>query len=131
MDGWIVTVAVAVAVNVGVALGGTKGVLEAVGVNVLVGGGGWEAVQVGMRVREEVGVAVAVEGRKGVLVRVAVRVSVGVWEAVPVRISGVWLTVAVYRLSVSVIVEVMGVIEGVSEIVVESGASCTAIQPRQ
>jgi hypothetical protein len=117
-----------------VEVGGTKGVLEAVGVYVGVYvfvGGGCEAVQVGGSVAVDIIVGVLVFGRNGVLVRVGVCVSVGVREVVPVRISGVWLAVAVNRLSVSVIVEVIGVTKGVKVVAVASGASCTATQPRQ
>jgi hypothetical protein len=124
-----VEVSVNVAVLVG--LGGMKGVLDAVGVKVSVADGVCEAVQVGVGVAVDVEVGVKVFGRKGVFDIVGVNVSVGVSEAVPVRISGVGLTVVVNRLSVSVIVDVIGVIEGVRLMASGSGANCTAIQPRQ
>jgi hypothetical protein len=124
-----VEVSVNVAVLVG--LGGMKGVLEAVGVNVNVAEGVSEAVHVGVGVAVDEGVGVKVLGRNGVFDMVGVNDSVGVSEAVPVRISGVGLAVVVKRLSVPVMVDVIGVIEGVRVIESGSGANCTAIQPRQ
>jgi hypothetical protein len=124
-----VDVSVNVAVLVG--LGGITGVLDDVGVDVRVDDGVCDTVQVGVGLAVDVVVGVNVLGRKGVFDMVGVIVSVGVNEAVPVRISGVWLAVVVNRLNVSVMVEVIGVIEGVGVMASGSGANCTAIQPRQ
>jgi len=55
----------------------------------------------------------------------------GVNEAVLVNMLGVRLPVGVMTLKVSVTVDVMGVLVGVMEIALGSGANCTAIQPRQ
>jgi hypothetical protein len=54
MEGWEVTEGVKVTLGVKVDVGGIKGVLEAVDVNVRVGEGGCEAVQVGGSVAVEV-----------------------------------------------------------------------------
>ena len=55
----------------------------------------------------------------------------GVRETVLVRIFGVMLPEGGERLKVSVIVAVIGVSVGVRWMALGSGASCTAIQPRQ
>lgn len=133
---------VGVGVDVKVGDAGTKvavdeavlvGVCVPVGVTVSVAVG--FAVDVGLGVSEgvqvEVDVGVLVGGRKGVLVVVGVSVIVGVKDAVLVKISGAWLPVAVKMLKVSVTVDVIGVVEGVSVIALGSGANCTASQPRQ
>ena len=71
------------------------------------------------------------DGRKGVFVTVGVSVTVGLREAVPVRILGVVLPVGVKKPRVAVDVAVMGVLVGVELMALGSGASPTAIRPRQ
>lgn len=119
--GMVVSVGVFVMVEVedGVKVGVKVGV--AVGVNV--------DVKVRVWVGVCVYVGVYVDGRKGVFVTVGVNVSVGVREAVLVRIMGVILPEGVKMLKVPV--AVMGVSVGVRRRALGSGASCTAIQPRQ